>query len=433
MTIHATRALGLLLLFFTPLFAGAQAPAAPPPETGEAGQEEVSREAVSLEAVSLEDSLEALRERFRQPAVAVAVTSSKELLAQAAVGLRRVDSQVPVEVDDRFHAGSLTKAMTATMMARLVEEGKIDWNTRAGELFSDLFRSGRGIPGEKVQLAYVNVTVEELLTHRSGLPPDDSAGDDWLKTLRDMQGPLPVQRMDVVTLAFRRVPEGRRRKRMEYSNLGYTIAGAMAETATQKSWEELMRSYLFEPLGMKSAGFGAPGTPRKIEEPFGHFIRDGKQVPRSLGRWADNPPVLGPAGTVHASVADLAKFAALHLAGARGESDFLKPETFERLHTPPRFSNYAYGWAVAERPWARGKTLSHSGSNTMWFAVIWIAPEIDRAFVAAVNSADRRSAPACNAAINELVKRFAPPPEPPQPPRPPAQEETAPSGAATGS
>jgi len=95
---------------------------------------------------------------------------------------------------------------------------------------------------------------------------------------------------------------------------------------------------------------------------------------------------------------DWARFVALHLRGARGEpvepTGFLAPASFDRLHRAVPFESgeggYAAGWVVLERPWARGgggsgRCLTHSGSNTTWFAVVWIAPEVDLAVLVATN------------------------------------------------
>jgi CubicO group peptidase (beta-lactamase class C family) len=104
-----------------------------------------------------------------------------------------------------------------------------------------------------------------------------------------------------------------------YSNLGYVIAGAIAEKAADASWEELITRALFEPLGMESAGFGGAGTPGQIDEPWGHTA-DGRPVTEN-GPEADNPPVMGPAGRVQCTIADWAKFVADQLRGARQESE----------------------------------------------------------------------------------------------------------------
>ena len=132
-----------------------------------------------------------------------------------------------------------------------------------------------------------------------------------------------------------------------YSNVGYAIAGLMAEQVTGRSWERLMSDLLFEPLGMASARVRPSGTPGKLDAPWGH---DDKDKPSQ----SDNAPALGPAGTVHATIPDWAKFAALHLRGGQGKARLLKPATFRMLHTPPSGGDYAGGWMVCRPPLGRG-------------------------------------------------------------------------------
>jgi hypothetical protein len=95
-----------------------------------------------------------------------------------------------------------------------------------------------------------------------------------------------------------------------------------------------------------------------------------------------------------------------HLHGARGQSALLKPETFTKLHTPPPGQDYAMGWLRQDRTWADGYTLSHAGSNTLNFALVWIAPKIKFAAVSATNIGGDSGQKACDDAIQELIKKF---------------------------
>jgi CubicO group peptidase (beta-lactamase class C family) len=121
-----------------------------------------------------------------------------------------------------------------------------------------------------------------------------------------------------------------------YSNFGYMVAGAMLEQVAQRSWEQLLQEHLFKPLRMRTAGFGPP------KQVAGH---NGKPPRPPV---FDNPPVLGPAGTVHCSLRDWAAFARLHLRGARGEKTaLLRPESFATLHADPYRRATRWGGACA--------------------------------------------------------------------------------------
>jgi CubicO group peptidase (beta-lactamase class C family) len=118
------------------------------------------------------------------------------------------------------------------------------------------------------------------------------------------------------------------------------------------------------------------------------------------GPGADNPVAIGPAGIVHCSITDWARFIAANLPG--GKTKLVKPETLRKLHTPPPGTPpYAMGWLVVNnQPWADGEALTHAGSNTMWYAVAWLAPEKDFAVLVATNQPNSK---ACNDAVLALI------------------------------
>ena len=343
---HSLCRLLVVLLALEPAVAGAPILAAPPLVPDDA----------------LAALLKPIRERHHVPGLVGGIIQGQRLVAAGAIGIRKEGSAEPITVNDLLHLGSCTKAMTATMIATLVQEKKLSWETTLGDVFPER--------KEKMHAEWAGVTLLQLLTHRSGLPANGP-----YRQLGARQS-TTEQRRVLLQKVLARKPETTPGKKFVYSNLGYIFAGLMAEKVTGVAWEDLMRRRLFQPLGMTSAGFGPPGTKDKVDQPWGHIFRDGKLVPLQQ----DNPPVLGPAGTVHCTLADWARFAALHLNGERegprpkGLPRLLTPATFTRLHTPAQGEEYACGWLVVPRDWASGIALTHTGSNTMWFAVIWLAP-----------------------------------------------------------
>ena len=187
----------------------------------------------------------------------------------------------------------------------------------------------------------------------------------------------------------------------EYSNLGYSIVGAITERVTGKSWEQAMQDEVFGPLGMTSVGFGGTGTPGQVDQPWGHH-QDGQPVPGN-GPAMDNPPVLSPAGRVHCTIQDWARFIADQLRGARGGSALLQPAGYQKLHTPPFGGEYALGWLVVDREWGGGTVLNHGGDNTMNFANVWIAPHRDFAVLVCVNQSGDKAFQATDEAVGALI------------------------------
>jgi CubicO group peptidase (beta-lactamase class C family) len=175
----------------------------------------------------------------------------------------------------------------------------------------------------------------------------------------------------------------------------------MAEAAAGQAYEDLIVERLFRPLGMASAGFGAPGTRERLDQPRGHR-GDGSAVEPGPG--SDNPPAIAPAGRVHATLSDWAKFAILHLDAARGRHRLLRPATWKRLHERPApGAGYAMGWGLTERPWG-GPVLTHAGSNTMWFCALWMAPEKALAVMTTCNQGGERGEKACDEAAWALIQ-----------------------------
>lgn len=348
------------------------------------------------DSARMSQMLETIRAKHKFPALAAAVVVDGKIVGTSAVGFRKHGGTEAATANDKFHIGSVTKSMTATLAAMLVEQGKIAWTTTIGESFPEL--------AERLHADYRSATLEQLLAHRGGAPGSPPTLL-WLKAW-DASGSPAEQRLDFVKGILARKPEAKPGTRHIYSNQGYAIAGVMLEKAAGKSWEELLRTMLFEPLGMTSAGFGAPATPGKVDQPWGHtkgLLRGMDSVPP--GPKADNPPAIGPAGTVHCSLADLAKYAAFHLSGERGGSKLLNGESFKKLHTSTG-DDYALGWVVLEREWAGGRALMHNGSNTMFYIVVWMAPEKDCAVIVATNVGVDPAAEGCDEAAGNLIRQF---------------------------
>jgi CubicO group peptidase (beta-lactamase class C family) len=323
----------------------------------------------------------------RLPGMIGAIVRGEKLASIGAVGIRKIGSDEPMRVDDLVHLGSCTKAMTATMIGTLVDEGKLRWDSTVAEVFPDW--------AEGLHPDYASVTLDHLLRHLAGLPHDLA----WWEGNR-AGVPVVEQRRGLMSQALRVAPESKPGATYSYSNTGYVLAGMMAEQVTRTTWEDLMKRRVFGPLGMASTGFGPPGTRGKVDHAWGH---------RASGNLVeavhdDNPPVMGPAGTVHCSMRDWARFASYHLKGELGGVRLLKAETLKALHTPRADEEYAGGWLINDRSWAGGRALSHTGSNTYWFCSIWLAPARNFAILVACNAAGKPVEDACDQAVSGLVR-----------------------------
>lgn len=326
---------------------------------------------------------ETLRAELGVPALAVTATNSEGLTAAGVAGVRATGGDDPARITDRWHLGSLTKSMTATVAARLVERGTIRWDATIAELDPELAAS--------VPEAHRTVTLGQLLAHRAGLPDDRFSAPLQMK-MWTLEGPPEDQRRVLVPLLFAQPGVTSAGETMRYTNGGYMVAGWMLETVAGEAWESLIQRELFEPLGMDSAGFGPPGMdPGQGAQPLGHGRGPDGPVPVPAVLGADNPPPFGPAGRVHCSITDLAAYARLHLRGLRGEdTGYLPHEAFVRLHADPEGDGYALGWGVVGEGDDRRST--HTGSNTRWLALILVWPARDLAIVAATNAVPQDAA-----------------------------------------
>lgn len=339
-------------------------------------------------------------EKHKLPAMAAAVIEGTTVVGLGAVGVRAAGSTEPVTTNDLWHLGSCTKAMTATLAAALVEKGSLAWNTTIGDVFSDI----------PMNDAWRAVTLDQLLHNRAGAPADLNRDGLWANLFTHAGTPRE-QRLDLCRGVLAWEPDVAPGEKFIYSNAGFALAGAMLERKSGKAWEDLMREHVFAPLTITHAGFGAPGSAETVDQPRGH--RAGISTPP--GPRSDNPAAIGPAGTVHMSITDWARFVSAHLIGERGESPLLPAPAFKHLHEPvpdPQ-TEYAAGWLVMSRPWAKGdqpqdtgRVLMHNGSNTMWYCVTWLAPERNFAILITCNQGDKGADAACDEAAGALVEDY---------------------------
>lgn len=318
----------------------------------------------------------------KSPAVFAACGGPGGETVVVASGIRKQGKDALVTVDDLIHIGSCTKAMTAAMIARLVDQGKLNWDDTIGERLPNL--------ADKIDAGWHDRTLVQLLSHTAGVPRD--AANWWAGKGESIDG----KRRSIIEAELAGPPPSEE-PAWDYSNLGVMIAGQMAAETEGITWEDLIRRELFEPLGMESAGFGAPGKPRTLDQPFGHTQPpDGQFAPYHM----DNAPPLGPAGRVHLKMADWLKFTALFCGGE--PEGFLSSESIERLTTPIA-EEYALGWSVSEREWGQGQVLNHNGSNGLWMAVCWIAPNTGRAYVVVINHGGETAATTADEVVGRMI------------------------------
>ncbi len=322
---------------------------------------------------------------------------------RACAGVRKWGAGAGVELADRVHLGSCTKAMTAVMVAQLVSGGKLSWNSRLGELFPEC------LPLQ--ESGWKEVAVIELLHHASGLP----ANAPWGELDRDHPGdPVAARRAMLGWISGSPRPDA---PEFLYSNVGYALLGHIVETVEGEPWERLVERRLFEPLAIRSAGLGPVRGADALDHPWGH--RSVGAIEHALGRvlagpkegrpaWVpvelDNPPPLGPAGRVHMSMEDWSKFVRLFASEVpAGPPLGIAQADWRVLVQPGDGGGYAGGWIATERQWAGGMALTHTGSNTTWFCVAWVAPRRGFSVLVAANAYAASVPAVCDRVAARLV------------------------------
>jgi len=342
--------------------------------------------------------IDSIRRQHNIPAMGAIVFRADTVLARGIAGVRRSNSPAPVEERDRFQLGSNTKSITATVLATLVEEGKLAWTTTLADVFPEL--------RDSMAADFRGVTIDLLLSHHAGISPfEDTEAKDF-RSIPRLSGTATEQRAAFTTWLLRSKPAGPVGKAI-YSNGGYTIAGAIAERITGESWESLVRSRVFKTLGL--AGAFAWSESPDVNQPWGHYeIRDGARPIDPRDQSERVPPIIWPAGSVELSLQDYARFLQINLRGLQGrDTELLKAATIKRLHTSPVSppDKYGLGWGLQEFDGAPASV--HVGSAGAFYAITIIQPTRDLGVAVFANAGVERAKAAATDAANDLIRRFA--------------------------
>lgn len=307
------------------------------------------------------------------PAAGVAIVDvdhPDQIVGVEVAGTTRRDGDERVTHDDAWHIGSCAKSLTAALYGRLVDRGRTEWEVALPDLFGDL--------ADAVHPEWAGVTVDDLLTCRGGVAPNP----DRRAMGAGYTDPRPgtEQRTSVVRNVLARSP--RRAGRFRYSNLGYTVAGAIVDRVAGRPFEIALVEEVLDPLGVTTAGFGPPprihGHRPRVQVGSVCLGRGTPQEPGDVR--SDNPALITPAGRLHLSLPDWARVQRLFLDGA----GLLDRATLERLlDLPADGRGMSMGWADASR--IAGVGLAMQGSNTSWAATAMMTPDRRRAALVVAN------------------------------------------------
>jgi CubicO group peptidase (beta-lactamase class C family)/pimeloyl-ACP methyl ester carboxylesterase len=284
------------------------------------------------------------------PGLAIAVVFQDKLAYAKGFGVRDTSAKLPVDADTVFQLASLSKPIGSTVVAELVGEGKITWDSKLSVLDPTFAMFDPWVTRE--------ITIRDMYAHRSGLP--EHAGD----LLED----LGFTRAEILHRLCYQPPASSFRSHYAYTNFGMTEGAVAAVKAYGLEWEEASKQKLFNPLGMNSTSSRYADFMAGRNKALGHVLVDSKWVQK----FKRDPDAQSPTGGVSSSVNDLAKWMRLQLATGKFEGKQIVDEkALAETHHPhmltaynpftqlPTF--YGLGWNVSYDPEGRLR-LNHSGA-----------------------------------------------------------------------
>lgn len=296
--------------------------------------------------------VQTIMDRTGVPGVAVSVVANDQVVFAEGFGVRDIDRGKPVDADTVFQLASVSKPLGSTVIAGLVGEGDINWDTKMADIDPEFALSDPWVTA--------NVTIADLYSHRSGLP--DHAGD----ALEDLGG----TREEVIYSLRHIEQEYPFRAGYAYTNFGLTAAAVAAAEYAGTTFEDLADTMLFGPLGMESSSYRHSDFASRDNRAALHVQQDGKWV-QAFER---QPDAQTPAGGASSSARDMAQWMRLQLGhGLVDGTQVIDADALGTTHVPHAISNsapppydqspgfYGLGWNVGYD--ASGTvTLSHSGA-----------------------------------------------------------------------
>jgi len=303
---------------------------------------------------------------WRVPGMAIAVVRGDSVAFARGYGLRKVGAGDQVDAHTRFAIGSTTKAMTAAALAMLVDDGKLRLDDRVIDHIPEFQLADPWVTRE--------VTIRDLLLHRTGLPGTDGLWTRFAYSPEEM-----MRRLRYVK------PSSSFRTKWDYQNVMYGVAGIVIERASGMSWAAFLKTRIFAPLGMTETEPLVAGILAKPNVATPHALRADSVVIARLG----NTDSIAPAGSVWSSVSDMSKWMRFVLDSGRvGSRRLISASSFRELVTPQiqadtnqypalrlsRPHSFSYGLAWFIQDYRLQPVWMHTGSISGMSAIVGLMP-----------------------------------------------------------
>ncbi|MCO4292255.1 beta-lactamase family protein [Solitalea sp. MAHUQ-68] len=333
---------------------------------------------------------DSIRNYYHIPELSYAVIDSKSTFEIAALGKHSISLPDTATLNDRFHLGSNTKAMTAFIIAKYVESGKMSWTTR----FFDLFPDWKG----KSDSGYATITLQDLLSHKARIAPlQGEEGDPEIPAFKG----TPQERRKlfgqfVLTLAPVQLDD---QHPFIYSNAGYTLAALMLEKISGKSWEELVDQVFNKDLKL-AVQFSWPEN-QQHKDTWGHRFENGTliPVPSTIDFHLDYTE---PAGDLNIQLKNYIKFIQLNLQGLNGQNNYLKAETYQFILKG--IKNYALGWYNIYE--GNKEFSTHGGTVGTYYTLVQIDRIKEKAYIIFTNSFNQDTQQGVKVLMRKLKENY---------------------------
>ncbi|MBW7846802.1 MAG: serine hydrolase [Bacteroidales bacterium] len=342
---------------------------------------------ISLKSQPTPQNLELLDHYFSSalaewevPGLAIAIVQNDSIIFAKGYGVTDVTTRQPVNANTLFAVASNTKAYTATALAMLVDEGKLQWTDKVQKY----------LPWFRLYDPYVssNITIADLLSHRSGLAT--FSGDlIWYGS--------NYNRRQVIEKAAFLKPHHGFREEFGYSNILYLTAGEIIPVVTGQSWDEFVEQRILQPLGMKRSVLHVSELALRDNVAQPHTTVDGKTRSIPWLSW-DN---IAPAGSLISSANEMANWLIMNLnEGTFQNKKLINPErvyelqsaqtpnavapSAKKLFPSTHFKAYGFGWGMMD--YLGYKIVQHNGGYDGMVSQTTLIPEKKLGFVVLTNS-----------------------------------------------
>jgi len=324
-----------------------------------------------IESSALRKIIERARSKFDLPAVVATTMNSDEILLSEIQGVGTYGKDNAVSFDNYFHIGSCSKSVLAIIAAKLVEGGRIKWNTNFFDVYPELLDSAL--------IDYHHITLEDLFLCQAGIKAYTSDDEIFPNLNLNSQN----SRYDFAKWLVKQKPSSKFRSgkfEFHYSNAGYTMASLMLERVSGKNYDELIKIHIINEMKIDIL----IGFPNHIDpkQPWGHTLSNGDiKVFRPENTYTI-PELIVPSGNLSMKPLGFAKYIQLNLKGLRGTDNYIGSNSYKYIH----FSREGFSLGVFNNKMFGNTFSGMDGSAGTFFCRAILIPDNNFAFTIMTNA-----------------------------------------------